>query len=141
MRSQERAGPGLPWQALDAALEPSVHLALVRDDHGPVFLASITGTAQPAEVMDWLSTWSDAELQEVARCGWMRKGQAWVNPDPAVRLSRLKQCQGSGRLRFWAHLGDPSPPAALTTACTLSCITDHMQSSLRSWGVLRTCTA
>ena len=46
------AGRGLPWDALAGGLDPSVHVTLLRSEHGPVFYAGMSGAAfRPASML------------------------------------------------------------------------------------------
>jgi hypothetical protein len=76
----------MPWEALDANLEPAVLVSLLRSEHGPPFLACMTGTADPAAMMDLVGTWTSAELQDLEQHGWIRKG-TWAHSDPEVRAA------------------------------------------------------
>ena len=84
----------MPWDALAADLEPSVHAALVRGDAGgPAFYAGIAGAVAPADAM---RTLVDTDVQSAdtgQQSAWL-DGSTWRHPDDQARsVQHLSRAQ------------------------------------------------
>lgn len=63
--SRIHAGRGLPWDALSGDLHPSVHVTLLRSEHGPVFYAGVAGALLVLmQLMLPCSTCHNAEFEQ-----------------------------------------------------------------------------
>jgi hypothetical protein len=75
------AGVGMPWEALEGDLEPSVRVALMRAEGGHLF-AGMCGAASADQVAEAL--WgADAGMLAV-QPSWQERVLLWRHPDPEV---------------------------------------------------------
>jgi hypothetical protein len=84
----------MPWGALQRDLEPSVQVSLLRDSHGPAFIACMAGSIKPSEMMQYISETPNSELQKMAKTGWnLRKKEPKVCPCHAHARMRTMGCK------------------------------------------------